>query len=137
MVNTSYDTIYSLFMDISKTDDFNLPQTDDGRYALINAGRLIFNNKLFSNLQQYDIMEEFNKELNGNQMLLLANCMKLVCFNNLWGDFVSTYSMFQKEIGFKDYSSQLRGRESYAVRQEQVVNALVFSLMEDYEGNEG
>lgn len=136
MAKTSYDEIYSLFMDISRTDDFNLPQTDDGRYSLINAGRLIYNNKAFKNLKQDDMMEELSEELNGNQLLLLANCMKLVCFDNLLGEFISTYSMFQKEVGFKDYSSQLRGREGYVSRQSQVVNALVFSMMEDYEGKE-
>lgn len=136
MAKTSYDEIYTLFLDISRTDDFNLPQSDDGRYALINAGRLIYNNKLFKSLGQNDMMEELTEELNGNQMLLLANCMKLVCFDNLLGDFISTYSMFQKEVGFKDYSAQLKGRSAYVDKQTQVVRDLVFSMMTDYEGKE-
>lgn len=132
MVKT-YDDIYKLFLDIVRTDDFNLPQTTEGQIALINAGRLIFNNKLFTNISQDDTEETFSKELTDNQALLLANCMKLVCFDNLLADFVSTYSMFQKEIGFKDYAGQLRGRELYVQRQEAVINSLVFSMMEDYE----
>lgn len=134
MANTTYDEVYSLFMDISRTDSFNLPQTDDERYALINAGRLTYNNKTFGKVMQDDILEEFSEELNGNQQLLLANCMKLVCFDNLLADFISTYSLFQKEIGFKDYASQLKGREAYVARQERIIKELLFSMMESYEG---
>ena len=133
MANTTYDEVYSLFMDISRTDSFNLPQTDDERYALINAGRLTYNNKTFGKVMQDDILEEFSEELDGNQQLLLANCMKLVCFDNLLADFISTYSLFQKEIGFKDYASQLKGREAYVARQERIIKELLFSMMESYE----
>lgn len=133
MANTTYDEVYSLFMDISRTDSFNLPQTDDERYALINAGRLTYNNKTFGKVMQDDMLEEFSEELDGNQQLLLANCMKLVCFDNLLADFISTYSLFQKEIGFKDYASQLKGREAYVARQERIIKELLFSMMESYE----
>lgn len=134
MANTTYDQLYEKFSSIAKFSNLSLPSTVEGQYNLIRDGLDIYNSRMDDNLICDNTTETINQELTSQQINLFANCMKLQVINNIYSEFVDTYSMYQKEIGFKDYKSQIDGKLSLITNQENIVNELVFSMKDDYEG---
>lgn len=133
-MNTTYEEIWNKFESISKFDQYDLPFTVDGRRKLIVSGVDIFNQRLFDELQCDNKLDEVGRQLTQQEIYLVANCIKLQVCNNLYTDFATTYSMYQKEVGFKDYKAQINARETMVKMQEKTIDSIVFSMLEDYEG---
>ena len=132
---TTFDEVYEYFNDISQgIDNYYLPNNIDGQKRLISNGRRLFNNKLFKNVQQDNLTEIFDKVLSENEIMLMAHCMRLYCLNRMYDDFISIYSMFQKEVGFKDYKAQCDGRLSNIQFETKNIDDLVFSMLNDIDG---
>ena len=64
---TTFDEVYEYFNDISQgIDSYYLPSYIDEQKRLISNGRRLFNNKLFTNVQQDNLTETFDKVLSEN-----------------------------------------------------------------------
>lgn len=113
MTNTNYDEIYSCFLDNCMTEVNNLPSTDEGRYVMIHNACRHYNNVMDSQykIQYNDTTESLDKKLADDELLILAYCLKLIYYKNDLSSFTSTWSMYQKELGFKDYKYQLDGKQ--------------------------
>lgn len=133
-MNTTYAEIWDKFETIARFDEYDLPTTIDGRRKLINASVDIFNIKRFDELECDNTLDEINRQLTPQEIMLLVHCMKLQVCHNIYSDFTTTYSMYQKEVGFKDYKAQVDSRETLIKLQENVVDDIVFSMTEDFEG---
>ncbi len=130
---TTFDEIYGYFNSISNgIDNYYLPTTIEGQYQLISNGRMIYNNRLFTNLKQDNTLEIFDSELNENRIMLLGHCMKLHCLIYMLDDFLSTMSVFQKDIGVKDYKSQVDSKQRRVDDENKIIDNIVFSMSESY-----
>lgn len=130
---TSYDQIYQCFIDNCGVDTGKLPQTDEGKYNMIINAVKHYN----SQISEYDAIgklvcdnstEIINVELDDTRLLILAYCLKYVYLENQLVGFEELWSPFQKEVGIKDYRSQIQGRENTLVRTEHKITELLTSI---------
>lgn len=128
---TTYDDIFKCFMDNCRPDNFRIPSTNEGKYRMIKNGIMFFNNKMDGViLEANDLTETVNSKMTNDELLILAYCMRYNYFQCELDDFISVYSMFQKEIGFKDYKDQLKGREFILQRTEQQITELISNIQD-------
>lgn len=130
---TSYDDVYKFFTKITRVDKIDLPISIEGQYDLINSGRMEFNMRREDSLVCHEESETLDRKLTDLELMLFGNCMKLVILKNMLSDFTSTYSMFQKEVGVKDYKSQLDARTWIVDRQESIIKDILFKMQEDFQ----
>lgn len=130
-MSTTYDDIYSCFLDNCRVDNSCLPVTDKGKYAMIRNGCKIYNSKMEDSivLKADDLTETINVELDDARLLVLAYCLKLNYHENDLTEFTSVWSLYQKEIGFKDYSYQIKAKEANIERTEQKITELVTNIV--------
>lgn len=130
---TNYDDVYKFFTEITRVDKIDLPISIEGQYDLINSGRMEFNMRREDSLVCHEESETLDRKLTDLELMLFGNCMKLVILKNMLSDFTSTYSMFQKEVGVKDYKSQLDARTWIVDRQESIIKDILFKMQEDFQ----
>lgn len=130
---TTYDDVYKFFTEITRVDKIDLPISIEGQYDLINSGRMEFNMRREDSLVCHEESETLDRKLTDLELMLFGNCMKLVILKNMLSDFTSTYSMFQKEVGVKDYKSQLDARTWIVDRQESIIKDILFKMQEDFQ----
>lgn len=135
-MNTTYKDIWKKVETIMDVDDYEIPSTLDGRLNLIETGIDIYNEKAYDELSYDRNVEEVGRQLTSNQMAAVANCIKLQTALNMLSNFSSTYSMYQSDIGIRDYKSQVSARQDLVDRQERIVGNLLFAMCEDFGGDE-
>lgn len=108
-MNTSYDEIFSTFMDNNLAEDIDLPQTDPEIYRYINNGVKFYNNQERDNLICDDAEEKVSRQLNNDEVLIIAHYIRYAFLKNQLSGFLLTYQPFGKDMGFKNYDSQVRG----------------------------
>ncbi|MFS0657361.1 hypothetical protein AB1L07_01885 [Niallia alba] len=129
---TSYDDIWSTFMDNCKTSSLNLPRTNEGMYKAINNASKLFNNRLRADLKCDDEKESINKLLNDDELLILANYIRLVFLRNEKTFHETLFQPFSKDIGVKNYTTQVKNLESSVSDQERVIDMLIMNTEEDF-----
>lgn len=134
MANTTYSEIWDKFISICKVDEYDIPQTTQGRRLLVSSGVDIYNEKMDESLLVDNNTDEVLAELDTKRINLIAQCMKLQVCMDMYSDYTSTYSMYQKEVGIKDYNAQANARQTLISMQEDRVNSIAFSLRDDFEG---
>lgn len=130
---SSYDDIYQCFIDNCGVDTSRLPSTDQGKYNMIvNAARhynsRISDEDIVGKIICDNIAETINADLDDTRMLILAFCIKYVYLENQLVGFEELWSPFQKEVGVKDYRSQVQGRENTLERVEQKITELLTNI---------
>lgn len=136
---TTYQEVWDLFKAIGRVNVTDLPTSDNGRYALINAGRICYNDNLevildeYVELEQDDILEEFSQDLKDKFKELLAECIKLVNVRNMTSQFISDSQIYQSSMGVRDYRSQIASRENQVIMQEKRVNSLLNKIASSLE----
>jgi len=134
-LNTTYDDIFTCFLENTGVDISRLPQTDVGKYEMIHNAIRHYNSKIsdldeVGKLTYDDDTEKINVKLDDTRLLILAYCMKYVYLENELVAFQALWSPFQREIGIKDYRSQVQGRENTLQRTEQKIYEFL-SVIED------
>lgn len=136
---TTYQEVWDLFKAIGRVNVTDLPTSDKGRYALINAGRICYNDSLevildeYEELKQDDALEEFNQDLSDKFKELLAECIKLVNVRNMTSQFISDSQIYQSSMGVRDYRSQIASRENQVIMQEKRVDSLINKIANSLE----
>lgn len=134
-MGTKFTTIWDRFEFISDgVDEYAMPSTIDRRVKLIKNSIAIYNQKTFKDIKY--INDELEQEISDVEIELIANIMLLKIYITMFNEFTSNYSMFQSEIGIKDYKAQVSARQANINRQQDIINNLVFSICEDYGGDE-
>jgi hypothetical protein len=129
---TSYDIIWTTFLENCKVDDIDLPQTDDKMYEAIKNAVLHFNNRLRDTLQCDDTNEQVSRDLTDDDLLILAHYIRYIFLKNQHTYFINLWQPFQKEIGLKNYKTQVDSLEMSMKMEKGEIEELIMNKADDY-----
>lgn len=129
---TTYDTVWETFLNKCKIDDLDLPTSDEAIYRTIQNAILTFNMKLEDNLSGDNENEVLSRELNNNELLLLAHCIRLIILENQLIYFSGTFNPFTKEIGTRNFGNQLNRLEGLVQREDDIIDSIVIKMTDDF-----
>jgi hypothetical protein len=131
-MQTTYDQIWEAFLENCKTTDFDLPQTDEGIYKKIKNGVMHFNNKLRTEVECDDLTETLSEELDNDHLLILAHFIRLIFLINQKTYFENLWQPFQKDVGLKNFSSQIKSLESSVESEKHEIDMLIRNMEVDF-----
>ncbi|MFS1518504.1 hypothetical protein V1503_18885 [Bacillus sp. SCS-151] len=129
---TTYDQIWSTFLNNCKVSDIDLPQYPEKIYEVIQNGAMYFNNRLRLDLICDNDSESVSHDLGNDQLLIMANFIRLLFLKNQKTYFESLWQPFQKDVGQKNFSTQLKSLESSISDQERTIERLIMNMEEDF-----
>lgn len=129
---TTYDEIYSEFLTNTETENINLPSSTEKIYKYINGAVRLFNNRLQTDIKCDDNAETLNKDLDDNELLILAHFLRLMFLKNQLTYFTTLYSPFEKDIGVRNFQSQSKALESIVENEKNTIDELIFNTLEEY-----
>jgi hypothetical protein len=129
---TSYDDIYVKFLSICKTEDINLPNTDEKIYQFIKSAVDYYNNRMRTMLICNDEDECVTEDLDNDGMIILANFLRLIFLENELTYFTTIWQPFSKDLGLKNYQSQVKAHEFLIQSQEKKIDELIKNAATDY-----
>lgn len=129
---TSYDKIWTTFLENCKVDDIDLPQTNEKIYETIKNAVLHFNNRLRDTLQCDDVNEQVNRDLTDDELLILVHYIRYIFLKNQHTYFVNLWQPFQKEVGLKNYNVQLKSLEATINNEKNEIEELILNKADDY-----
>jgi hypothetical protein len=129
---TTYDTLWTTFLNKCKMSDLDLPQLPDQIYDTIQGAILSFNNRLRDNLSGDNATEILSRELDGDHLLFLAHYIRIAILENQLILFTNTWQPFARDIGIKNFSAQLKSLESLVEREEKLIEKLILNAQENY-----
>lgn len=98
---TSYDEIWTTFLNNCKVSDLDLPQTNKAIYESIRNAVMYMNNRLRTDLICDDVKETLNKEITQDHLLILANYIRYIFLINQKTYFENLWQPFSKDVGLK------------------------------------
>lgn len=129
---TTYDELWSTFLSKCKMSNLDLPQTDGEIHRTIQNSILSYNNKLQTDLSGDNVSETLNKELDGDELLILAHYIRLSILENQLIYFTNTWQPFAKDVSLKNFKSQLKSLEKLVENEEEKIKLLIMNTEEDY-----
>lgn len=130
---TTYDLLWTVFLENCRTSDINLPSTDVGKYEKIHNAIRYYNNRMETDLTWNDTTEVLNEELDDDHLLILAHFMRLNFLDNDLTDFVTTWGVFTKEVGQDNYSTRQKGKQELVDKENITIDKLILNLINDWE----
>lgn len=131
-MNTTYDKLWSTFLNNCKISDVELPKTDEKIYEHIQNALLHFNNRMRTKLAGDDITETLNEELSGDYLLILAHFIRLVFLINQKTYFENTWQPFANDLGVKYYGTQLQSLRNSVETQQLSIERMIMFQEEDF-----
>lgn len=131
----SFDDIYTVFMDISRIDEFMLPRTPEGMYALLEQGIDRYS-IYYDNAKEivFDrITETLNTEIEYEDVQIIANYMLLIVYEKIRDEFISTYDVLVDDIGIRSYKSQVDAKETVIELQNKKIQKLLLKLSDNFD----
>ena len=128
---TSYDELYSTFLNNSLADEIDLPQTNEEIYREINNAIMLYNNRERQNLICDDLQENVNRQLNNDEVLIVAHYIRLTFLKKQRMAFGLTWQPFDKDMGLRNYDSQIRAMDRQVWDAEQDIRKLRHNKEED------
>lgn len=131
----SYDEIYQYFIRHTKVDSLDLPSDELSQIHLIHDGVMEFNIWLrigLYKLEYDDQTEEVSEDLADELFVFLSECITLSIYKNMLSEFVSTWEVFQNDVGRKNYKDQLNGRQDLVSKQEYRLRTLRLAISDEY-----
>lgn len=129
---TSYDVIYQTFLNNCKVSDIDLPQTNEGKYEAIKNAVLHLNNRLRTKYKADDVTESLDSDLNEDDLLILAQYIRLIFLINQRTYFESLWQPFSSDVGLRNFGSQLKSLEKSIESQEKNIESLITNAAEDF-----
>ena len=126
----SFDDIYTLFMDNTRVDEYQLPRTPQGMYALLEHGIDQYMT-FFDNAKEVDFdrdTEMLSVVLDKNDAMLITGYMRLKIFQKINDEFVSTYDVLQDDIGIRNYKSQSDARQNLIAEQKREIDEMLLKI---------
>lgn len=127
-MNTSYDEIFTCYLENCKILNSSIPNDTEKKYVMIHNACRHYENKMGEPIEWDDISEMINVKLDNSRLLILAYCLKLIYHENTLTEFTDIFSTFQKELGISNYQAQVKARESNIIRTEQKINELITNI---------
>jgi hypothetical protein len=129
---TSYDQIWTSFLTNCKASDIDLPQLPAQIYEAIHNAIRHFNNRLRDTLAWDDVLEIVNRELSGDHLLILSHYLRLIFLINQKTYFEGLWQPFAKDVGLRNFGTQLRSLETSVQEQRQTIEDLIMNATEDF-----
>ncbi|WP_405101433.1 hypothetical protein [Oceanobacillus sp. FSL H7-0719] len=131
-MKTSYDLLWSTFLAKCKVDDLDLPNSEEAIYDTIQNAVLAFNNKLEDDLLADNTTELLNRELSGDELLLLSHCIRIIILENQLIYFSASFSPFTKEIGARNLGNQMNRLEYLIDREDDKIHSIIVKMTDDF-----
>jgi hypothetical protein len=129
---TSYDQVWQTFLNNCKVSDIDLPQTPEKIYETIRNGVMHFNNRLREEVVCDDINETLDKELSNDLLLVLVHYIRLIFLINQKTYFESLWQPFSKDVGLKNFGTQLKSLETSVKEQQRTIDSLIMYMESDF-----
>lgn len=129
---TTYDHLWSTFLNKTKIDDLELPTTDAKIYQTIQGAILSFNNRLRDNLSGDNATEQLSRELDGDHLLILAHYIRLSVLENQLIYFSNTWQPFGKDIGVKNFGNQMVRLENLVESEKAKIEQFIINMAVDF-----
>jgi hypothetical protein len=122
-------------MDNTRVDEYQLPRTPQGMYALLEHGIDQYMT-FFDNAKEVDFdrdTEMLSVVLDKNDAMLITGYMRLKIFQKINDEFVSTYDVLQDDIGIRNYKSQSDARQNLIAEQKREIDEMLLKMSEDFD----
>lgn len=119
-------------MSINKTDPFNIPSSDEGKYDMIHNAVFHFNNRLRDSLEYDDGSETVDRELSGDEVVILTRFMRLTFLENQLTEFTTLYQPFAADMGLRNYQSQVKGLEALVSSENSKIERIIDNMQDDF-----
>ncbi|MEK4907340.1 hypothetical protein [Niallia sp. FSL M8-0099] len=129
---TSYDEIWTTFLNNCKVSDLDLPQTNKAIYESIRNAVMYMNNRLRTDLICDDVKETLNKEITQDHLLILANYIRYIFLINQKTYFENLWQPFSKDVGLKNFSTQLNSLKTSIELQDKTIDRLIMNTEVDF-----
>ncbi len=129
---TTYDDVWLTFLNKCKIDDLDLPNSDAAIHETIQDAIRSFNIKLDEDLVGSNDAELLDRELDGNELLLLSHCIRLIILENQLIYFSATFSPFTKEIGARNLGNQMNRLENLLKREDSKIDSIILKMTDDF-----
>ncbi|MCA1021642.1 hypothetical protein [Halobacillus litoralis] len=129
---TSYDTVWTHFTNKCKIDDLEIPNSDAAIYDTIQNALLKFNIHLDENVSGDNSTELLSRDLDGNELLLIIHCIRLIILENQVIYFSSTYAPFTKELGVRNLGTQMNRLETLVENEKKEIQDILMKMMDDF-----
>ncbi|PAD85031.1 hypothetical protein CHH57_01595 [Niallia circulans] len=129
---TSYDEIWTTFLNNCKVSDLDLPQTNKAIYESIRNAVMYMNNRLRTDLICDDVKETLDKEITQDHLLILANYIRYIFLINQKTYFENLWQPFSKDVGLKNFSTQLNSLKSSIELQDKTIDRLIMNTEVDF-----
>lgn len=123
----TYDEIWMAFLDDYKINEKDLPDTDERVYNDINNAVRKFNNRLRTELKCDNVSETVDGTDSEDDLLLIAQYLKLIYLKNQKTLFESLYQPISQDVGIKNYSSQMNALEKSIIRQDEEIDFIILN----------
>ncbi|MBG9776195.1 hypothetical protein [Brevibacillus laterosporus] len=132
MKNTTYDEIYTTFINRCKVDDLELPKNDEQIYNFIHGAIMDYNNRLQENLDWDDTSEAVSQNLKTDDILLIAHYLRLTFLKNQLIYFTNLLQPFSRDFGIKNYQAQIRSFDSLVAAEEKKIENIIQNRADDF-----
>lgn len=129
---TTYDEVWRLFLSVAKMPQYDLPNTDRQIYDLVEHATLLYNNQIGTNIIANEATESFDKDLSGNEKLIIAHYIRLMVLQNQLTFFQTTYQPFAKDITMSNFNTQLRTLQKSVESEEETILDLLANSEDDF-----
>jgi hypothetical protein len=129
---TSYDEIWESFLINCKASDIDIPQLPEKIYEAIHNGIRHFNNRLREEMEWDDLNETVDRVMTNDHLLILSHYIRYFFLINQKTYFESVWQPFQKDVGVKNFSSQLKSIESSIYEEQKIIDRIIMNSEEDY-----
>lgn len=129
---TTYDSIFTQFMSINKTDPFNIPESDEGKYDMIHNAVFHFNNRLRDTLQYDDSSESVDRELSTDEIVILTRFMRLTFLENQLTEFSTLYQPFAADMGLRNYQAQVKSLQALVDNENTKIERVIDNMQVDF-----
>ncbi|MCA1025674.1 hypothetical protein LCM23_06190 [Cytobacillus kochii] len=129
---TTYDEIWETFLNNCKVSDIDLPNDDMGIYRQIKNAVMLFNNRMRTKFTCDDTDEKVSEALSEDYLLIVANYIRLVFLTNEKTYIESLWQPFSKDVGLKNFNTQIKSLETSVREQKDTINSLIMNAEEDF-----
>lgn len=131
----TFDDVYTVFMDSTMVDNYLLPRSPQGMYALLEFALRRY--KLaYDNAKDVDFIRDVEKltvELDEDDVELVVAFMKLKIYEKAEDEFTSTYDVLMDDIGRRNFKAQSDARKALVAEQKREIEKLLFKMTEDFD----
>jgi hypothetical protein len=132
MEMTPFDQVWQTFLDNCKVPETDLPTFDEKIYDAIHNAIMHFNNRLRRNITWNDSTELLSEDLSNDDLLIVAHFLRLIFLTNQKTYFENLFQPFAKDVGMKNFNTQLKSLETSVSEEQRTIDALIRNMQEDY-----